>query len=149
MKIIEIVKLVNKYLAGEQLTFKKMTPFLDAVIDDINSELNSTYPPFSSLELQIGEFPSKTDEYSHFPDHYIRSVVCLGAASKFYTTDEEGIMSAEGYEALYRQNLFYMLRDYIEKVPCEYRADYTGSVRQAEERYVENHIPFDFHIWEH
>lgn len=146
MKIIDIVKLTNKYLAGEQLTYPKLLPFLDAVIDDINSELNATYPSFSSLAIE-GELLDKNDYYDCFPDHYIRSVVCIGAASKFYTTDEEGIIASEGYEMMYRQNLFYMVRDYIEHVPAFYQSDSKGGVRQAEERYVENHLPFDFHLW--
>lgn len=145
MKVIDIVKLSNKYLAGEQLTYSKLLPFLDAVIDDINNELNSTFPSFSSLAID-GQ-PSKNDVYDVFPDHYIRSVVCIGAASKFYTMDEEGIISAEGYEMTYRQNLFYMLRDYVEHVPEFFQSDSKGGVRQAEERYVENHLPFDFHLW--
>ena len=145
MKIIDIVKLTNKYLAGEQLTYPKLVPFLDAVIDDINSNLNSTYPSFSSMMIEAN--PLNDDVYDYFPDQYIRSVVCLGAASKFYTTDEEGVLSSEGFEMEYRQNLFYMQRDYIEHVPRFFQSDRTGSVRQAEERYCENHMPFDFHIW--
>ena len=81
MKVIDIVKLSNKYLAGEQLTYPKLLPFLDAVIDDINSELNATYPSFSSLAIEGN--PTSTDVYDCFPDHYIRSVVCIGVASKF------------------------------------------------------------------
>lgn len=145
MKIVDIVKLVNKYLAGEQLTYPKLLPFLDAVIDDVNSELNSTYPSFSSLDIDYN--PSSDSVYDYFPDQYIRSVVCIGAASKFYMTDDEGIISAEGYEFTYKQNLFYMVRDFIEQVPPEYSSGNTGSVRYAEERYVENHLPFDFNIW--
>ena len=145
MKVIDIVKLSNKYLAGEQLTYPKLLPFLDAVIDDINSELNATFPSFASLAIEGN--PGPDDYYDCFPDRYIRSVVCIGAASKFYMTDEEGIISAEGYELTYRQNLFYMLRDYVEHVPLFYQSDSTGSVRYAEERYVENHLPFDFRIW--
>jgi len=145
MKVIDIVKLSNKYLAGEQLTYQKLLPFLDAVIDDINSELNATFPSFSSLAITGN--PVDQDIYDCFPDRYIRSVVCLGAATKFYMMDEEGIVSAEGYEMTYQQNLFYMLRDYVEHVPAFFQSDSTGSVRYAEERYVENHLPFDFRIW--
>ena len=145
MKVIDIVRRTNKYLAGEQLTYPKLLPFLDAVIDDINSELNATFPSFESLAIPSN--PTDDDRYDFFPDHYIRSVVCLGAASKFYTTDDEGIISAEGYEVKYRENLFYMLRDYVEHVPRIYQSDNSGSVRYAEERYVENHLPFDFRIW--
>jgi len=145
MKIIDIIKLTNKYLAGEQLTYPKLVPFFDAVIDDINSELNATFPSFASLA--IDRMPESNDVYDFFPDRYIRSVVCIGAASKFYTTDDEGIISAEGYEMTYRQNLFYMVRDYIEHVPPFFRSDSSGSVRFAEERYVENHLPFNFKVW--
>ena len=53
MKIKDIVKLTNTYLAGEQLVYQKLVPFYDAVIDEINSRLNSTYPTFSSLELTV------------------------------------------------------------------------------------------------
>lgn len=145
MRVIDIVKRINRYLAGEQLTYHKLLPFLDEVIDDINSELNAKFPTFSDLDIEF--YPTKSDEYTFIPDKYIRSVVCIGVASKFYTMDEEGIVSAEGYEMTYRQNLFYMLRDYVEQVPIEYDADNTGSVVQAEERYVENHLPFEFDIW--
>jgi hypothetical protein len=145
MKVIDIVKLSNKYLAGEQLTYPKLLPFLDEVIDDINNELNATFPSFSSLAIDGN--PTAEDYYDCFPDRYIRSVVCIGVASKFYTMDEEGIISAEGYEMKYQQNLFYMVRDYVEQVPEFFQSDSTGSVRQAEERYVENHLPFDFHLW--
>lgn len=145
MKVIDIVRLSNKYLAGEQLTYPKLLPFLDEVIDDINSQLNATFPSFSSLAIDGN--PTANDYYDCFPDRYIRSVVCIGVASKFYTMDEEGNISAEGYEAKYQQNLFYMVRDYVEHVPEFFRSDSTGSVRQAEERYVENHLPFDFHLW--
>lgn len=145
MKVIDIVKLSNKYLAGEQLTYPKLLPFLDAVIDDINSELNATFPSFTFLDIDGN--PASDIEYDYFPDNYIRSVVCLGAATKFYLTDEEGVLAAEGYEMTYRQNLFYMVRDYIDHVPKFFQSDSKGGVRQAEERYVENHLPFDFHIW--
>ena len=47
MKVRDIVKLTNTYLAGEQLVYQKLIPFYDAVIDDINSRLNSTYPSFT------------------------------------------------------------------------------------------------------
>ena len=37
MKVVDIVRLTNKYLSGEQLTYNKLLPFLDATIDDINN----------------------------------------------------------------------------------------------------------------
>ena len=145
MKVIDIVKLSNKYLAGEQLTYAKLLPFLDEVIDDINSALNATYPSFTSLGIDSN--PTSTDCYDVFPDNYIRSVVCIGAASKFYTMDEEGLTLAEGYEMKYRENLFYMTRDYLEHVPVYYRSDSAGGVCIQEDLTANNHLPFDFRIW--
>ena len=125
MKIRDIVKLTNTYLAGEQLVYQKLVPFYDAVIDDINSRLNSIYPTFSSLDVQ----PSDVDAvYDFFPDHYIRSVVALGAAHKFYEMDEEGVTYDSSYEAQYERNLFYMTRDHIARVPRIYCSDSPGGV---------------------
>ena len=147
MKVIDIVKLSNKYLAGEQLTYNRLLPFLDAVIDDINNKLNSTYPAFSVVCPPERLSEQHNMAYTCFPDGYIRSVVCLGAASKFYTADEEGNIMAEGYETKYQENLFYMMRDFVDHVPQFYQSDSTGGYHQAEERYVENHLPYDFKIW--
>ena len=47
----------------------------------------------------------------------------------------------------YQKNLFYMKRDFIDQVPLAFRSDSTGGIYQAEERYVENHLPYDFKIW--
>ncbi len=125
MKIKDIVKLTNTYLAGEQLVYQKLVPFYDAVIDDINSKLNSIYPTFSSLDIQ----PSDVDAvYDFFPDQYIRSVVALGAAHKFYEMDEEGTTYDYAYENQYERNLFYMTRDHIARVPYIYQSDSPGGV---------------------
>lgn len=126
MLVRDIVKLTNKYLAGEQLTYQKLLPFLDAVIDDINSRLSSTFPSFTSLELT--NLDGDTAIYGYFPDRYIRSVVALGAAHKFYEMDEEGVTYDESYEQDYERNLFYMTRDYIDQVPEIFQSDSPGSV---------------------
>ena len=126
MKIRDIVKLTNTYLAGEQLVYQKLVPFYDAVIDEINSRLNSTYPTFSSLELT--SLDGDLAVYDYFPDQYVRSVVALGAAHKFYEMDEEGVAYDYAYEQQYERNLFYMVRDHIDHVPEIFQADSTGGV---------------------
>lgn len=126
MKVKDIVKLTNTYLAGEQLVYQKLIPFFDAVIDEINSRLNATYPSFASLEFTSLEGDDAV--YDYFPDQYIRSVVALGAAHKFYEMDEEGIVSDTAYEQDYERNLFYMLRDYVDDVPEIFQADRKGSL---------------------
>ena len=145
MKVIDIVKRTNKLLAGEQLIYQKLVPFFDQVIDDINSELNATYPSFSSLDYDM-LYPENA-EYSYFPDKYVRSVVALGAAYYFYVMDEEGIETATKYEQMYRTNLFYMVRDYIEQVPRFYQADNSGSVRVDEDYFYPVVFPFKRDGW--
>ena len=126
MKIRDIVKLTNTYLAGEQLVYQKLVPFYDAVIDDINSRLNSIYPTFSALN--VTQLDADDAVYDFFPDQYVRSVVALGAAHKFYTMDEEGVTYDTTYEQEYERNLFYMTRDHISRVPLIYQSDSTGGV---------------------
>lgn len=121
-----------------------MEIFLDEVIDDINDALNSKFPAFSDLGRDVSH--RATAEYNYFPDKYIRSVVCKGVASKFYTMDEEGSPTAEQYAREYAAALFYMTRDYIELVPEEYRSDSTGSVI-FDEKYRVGELPFSFDIW--
>lgn len=126
MKVRDIVKLTNTYLTGEQLVYQKLIPFYDAVIDEINSRLNSTYPSFSSLEFT--SLDGDDAVYDYFPDKYIRSVVALGAAHKFYEMDEEGMVYDTAYEQDYERNLFYMTRDHIDHVPQIFQSDSTGGV---------------------
>ena len=126
MKIRDIVKLTNTYLTGEQLVYQKLIPFYDAVIDDINSRLNSTYPAFSSLGFT--SLDGDDAVYDYFPDRYLRSVVALGGAHKFYEMDEEGVVYDTSYEQDYEKNLFYMTRDYIDQVPEIFQSDSPGSV---------------------
>ena len=146
MKVVDIVRLTNKYLSGEQLTYNRLLPFLDAVIDDINNKLNSTYPAFS-VACPAERLSSHLNlSYNCFPDSYIRSVVCIGAASKFYTTDEEGIVTAEGYEMKYQENLFYMMRDFLDHVPVIYQSDNSGGLHIDEEAGI-HPMEFDHKIW--
>lgn len=142
MKVINIVKLANTYLTGEQLTYQKLLPFLDAVIDDINNRLNSTYPSFTSLGYT--SLDSDTAVYEFFPDRYLRSVVALGAAHKFYEMDEEGVVYDQSYEQDYERNLFYMTRDFIDQVPEIFSSDSSGSV---EYDFTIESLPFCDCMW--
>ena len=121
MTIVKILEKLNSKLAGEALEYEDLELHLDEVIDEINSKLNSTFPAFSDDPTILN--------YDAFPDKYIRSVVIPGAAYKFYTTDEEGIATAQTYGSQYAMGLFEMMRDYLELVPEEYQADPTrGSI---------------------
>lgn len=64
-------------------------------------------------------------KYDAFPDEYLRTVVALGVAVKFYTRDEEGEQIALDYQNRYEAALFKMLRDYHNQVPW-YFQDNTG-----------------------
>lgn len=114
MKLSIITSRLNQLLADEHHSFSELLIHLDGAIDAINSRLSSTFPAFS-------EIPEGMDEYSYFPDRYIRSVVLPGAAWRYFTTDEEGISTAPQYQMEFEQGLFIMLRDYFNDVPEEYR----------------------------
>lgn len=124
MRISEIVKRINEKLAGETLLYSQLEVFLDEVIDDINAKLNSKFPAFSTVYTTDA---LKNDMgYDYFPEKYIRTVVVIGAAYKFFCTDEEGLPTAQQYSFDYNTNLFVMERDYSALVPEEYRASEQG-----------------------
>lgn len=137
MNINKILNKINGLLAGELLSYSELEVHMDAVIDDINSKLSSKFPAFS--EFTSADYPQYPD-YNLFPDRFIRSVVCLGAAYKFYLTDEEGALSAEAYNYAYKDNLFLMQRDYSEKVPEEYR-DYEQGTLKSPDAQAEYNLP--------
>lgn len=117
--IIKAVKdLVNARLAGEQLTYSTLKPYLDAVVDEINSKLHSKFKTFS----EVSSLDTNVD-YNEFPDKYIRTVVAVGAAAKWYIDDEEGIETATALVQQYNNNLFIMMRDYGPLVPESKQAD--------------------------
>lgn len=120
--IIRAIKdLTNSRLAGEQLTYSQLLPYFDAVVDDINARLHTQFKVFSEV--------TSTDinlEYTEFPSKYIRTVVCIGAAYKWYIDDEEGIATAESLGQEYQNNLFLMERDYGPLIPADKRRDDKG-----------------------
>lgn len=118
MKIVDIVASINELLAGERHSYQQLRRFLDRTIDDINSQLNSTYPAFSEMDASISE-------YTLFPDRYIRSVVIPGAAWYYFVADEEGNQSAPQYQYDYDRGLSLMTRDHFNQVPEEYQATTT------------------------
>lgn len=151
MEIKKIVDYINRgYIASDTLRAPDVYYFMDMVIDDINERLQARYPTFTDWsdfvirwnELVAGENPilsPDADEiceclpkiirtnsnYDAFPDEYIRTVVALGVAVKFYTRDEEGEQIALDYQNRYEAALFKMVRDYHNRVPW-YFQDNTG-----------------------
>ena len=121
-----IIQRINEQLSGELLTYNQLEPFLDQVIDDINSKLDTTFPSFS--EFTQDAYPERYPNYNFFPDKYIRSVVIIGAAYKWFLVDEEGIPTATQFQYDYEDHLFIMLRDFLEHVPEEFQANSKASV---------------------
>lgn len=124
MQIATLIDRINKKLAGELLDYEELKVHLDSVIDDINSQLNATFPVFS--EFTPTAYPQLFPDYNFFPEKYLRSVVVPGAAFKFYITDEEGAEAAPKYDMEYSKALFLMMRDYSNSVPTQYQAVDTG-----------------------
>ena len=129
MKVYDVMQLINKKLANELMSQTELISYADSVIDDINAQLNSIFPTFSEVVKEAGV---NNPDYDFFPDKYIRSVVVLGAAYKYYEVDEEGNPAAESFKLEYNQQLFYMLRDYSFSIPKEYRADNQGFIELSD-----------------
>lgn len=152
MLLKQIQMLFNTKLAGEMLRYDEIVPYLDDVINDINSTLDTTYPMFS--EFNYKDFPGYKKEYyttidpitgeevidiekrkevysnyDLFPDKYIKSVVITGGAYYWFTVDEEGTSVAPLFQQQYESNKFIMLRDYADKVPFRFMAHNDGAVR--------------------
>lgn len=123
-----IIGLISKHLADELVSESEMLSYMDRVIDDINTQMNTTFPTFTEFKELNANIDGTLLDYNVFPDKYIRSVVIPGAAYKYYTTDEEGSYAAPKYEEDYKQGLFYMIRDFSFSVPPEYQADAQGYV---------------------
>lgn len=141
MDLTKIVQKVNNKLAGEMLTYDMMKDYLDDVIDDINARLSTNFPVFSDFTLEA--YPEIYPNYSFFPDRYIRSVVTLGAAYKFFVVDEEGLPTAQQFSYDYQDALFIMERDYSDLIPAEFRLDLKASLPMSTTGMSET--PFDFH----
>ena len=128
MKYNVLVGLISKHLADEIVSEGEMLSYMDRVIDDINTRLNTVFPTFTEHKEDNKELTADLLDYTAIPDKYLRSVVVPGAAYKYYTTDEEGSYAAPKYEEEYRTALFYMERDFSFRVPAQYRADEQGYV---------------------
>lgn len=79
-------------------------------------------------------------KYDAFPDEYLRTVVALGVATKFYTRDEEGEQVALDYQNRYEAALFKMVRDYHSRVPWYFQDNEGGFIDFS---YNREELPFD------
>lgn len=137
MKLTDIKTLTNTRLAGEQLTYSALVPYFDAVIDEINEKMHACFRTFSEVNpTGFGE-PSV---YEEFPDRYIRTVVCIGAAAKWYVDDEEGIETATALKMQYDNNLFVMVRDYGPLLPDDKKRNDEGGFLRSPYDYQERAI---------
>lgn len=147
MHIANLVNLINHKLADELLSQTQLLMHMDSVVDDINAKLNTIFPTFSEVIAKEGV---NNPDYQAIPDKYLRSVVVVGAAHKYYEVDEEGNASAQMFAQDYQQQLFYMLRDYSLSIPTEYRAEVVqGAIELDNEKLgtpgltLGSNLPFD------
>lgn len=113
MNKTNLVAEINKKLNGEMLTFTDLMVHLDKVIGDINDRLHACFPSFTEAEA----LPGYTGDYNFFPEHYITTVVIIGAAYRYYETEEEGENVAVTYYGDFQTGLYMMQRDYGSIVP--------------------------------
>ena len=153
MEIKKIIDYVNRsFIASDYVREPDVYYYMDLVIDDINERLQATFPTFTEWGDFVDKWNKAVDEqhlpylhrdntkYDAFPDTYLRSVVALGTAVKFYTRDEEGEQIALDYQNRYEGALFKMQRDYLNQVP-EYFQDNTGGL--IDFSYVHEEAPED------
>lgn len=141
MEIPKLIDYINRaYISSDYLRAPDVYYYMDLVIDDINERLQATYPTFTDWPKFVtmwnnaitmqgpvpGEIPGMTQlrphpmpylmrdntKYDAFPDKYLRDVVALGVATKYFTRDEEGEQVALDYQNRYERALFTMVRDY-------------------------------------
>lgn len=97
-----------------------------------------SYPSYGSVphyrpkpkrhEVPVAWRLRSNSNYDAFPDKYLRSVVALGVAVKFYTRDEEGEQIALDYQNRYENALFKMTRDYHNQVPWYFQENTGGFI---------------------
>lgn len=92
-----------------------------------NNSIYGPHLPIEHVRPDFGKpmFLRDNTKYDAFPDKYLRDVVALGVAVKFYTRDEEGEQIAMDYQNRYEMALFKMTRDYHNQVPW-YFQEHTG-----------------------
>lgn len=122
MEIKKLIDYVNRtFIASDYLREPDIYYFMDLVIDDINERLQAKYPNFTGWIKFVQDWNSHVTDprmlkdntkYDVIPDEYLRTVVALGTATKFYTRDEEGEQIALDYQNRYERALFNMVRDY-------------------------------------
>ena len=80
------------------------------------------------MYIEKGRLLKDNTKYDAFPDKYLRTVVALGVAVKFYTRDEEGEQIALDYQNRYETALFKMVRDYHNQVPPIFQENSGGFI---------------------
>ena len=138
MEINKIIDYVNRsFIASDRLRAPDIYYYMDLVIDDINERLQATYPNFTEWNDFVNKWNENVTDpnfvkvntvYDVIPDKYIRSVIALGTAVKFYTRDEEGEQVALDYQNRYEAALFKMVRDYHNQVPLMFQNNEGGFI---------------------
>lgn len=132
MKYTDLFALINEKLDGDRVTDVRLLKYVDEVIDDINEALSSVYPTFTENK----SIPGYDGTYTLFPDKYLRSVVAVGAAYKYYITESEGDGVAGSYGSQYNAALFVMKRDFMESVPEIFQNLTAGVLKLKENTYL-------------
>lgn len=150
MEIRKIVDYINRsYIASDYLRAPDVYYYMDLVIDDINERLQAKYPTFTEWNQFVTDWNEQRTEnipalintnYSAIPDKYLRTVVALGAAVKFYTRDEEGEQIALDYQNRYEMALFKMVRDFHNQVPKIFQENTGGFIDFS---YIREELPED------
>lgn len=137
MIILNLRTYINRnYIISEHLHPTDMLGYMDSVIDDINDDLQACFPTFSEWAAYCDTYntanpdltPLDPNNYTAFPDSYLRKVVAPGAALKFYSNDEEGEQAASKFYIDYEKAKAIMICDYINQVPTAFQNNNGGYI---------------------
>ena len=129
----------NNFIISEHLHATEMIGYMDAVVDEINDRLQTSFPVFSEWADFVDAYNTAHQSdpgfvaldatiYTAIPAQYLRKVVAPGTAVNFFTNDEEGEQVASKFYIQYERNLSTMVRDYINLVPEMYQVTNTGFI---------------------
>lgn len=144
MEILKLRTYINRnFITSEHLHPSDLLGYMDSIIDDINEDLQSTFPLFSAWTQYCEDHPElelDANDYTAFPNAYLRKVVAPGTALKFYSNDEEGEQVASKFYLDYEKARANMVRDYLHQVPEHFRdknGGYVGFINDIEPKGME------------
>ena len=122
MNRLDIVNRINQKMYEELYSYEDIKYDLDDAIIAINNTLNAKFPMMSDV------LNSDSDEYPHFPDKYVRSVVIEFTVASLFRRQGDFTNEYNSAITAYENGLAVMFSEYYESVPAEYMDNQSGII---------------------